>query len=205
MVIISLKGCGNALVVIEHNLDVVWLIMLSKLAEGAIGGFSFEGSPKELAKRALKQDLFFYIFLKWSKKYEKKLKIPKKTQILKGSLLSQRMHFSIYGKEGPLIVANIRSYSLLGTFEPLFDSFCFISLAALTYPVFYRPINRLMQNFSEISRNQLSVFRYFIYLNTRTVHVISILLLGGGYRSTQGFGNMVVSLALGEDEGRKFF
>ena len=39
-----------------------------------------------------------------------------------------------------------RSYTFIGTFEPLFEFILFaISLAALTYPVFYRPILRGMR------------------------------------------------------------
>ena len=122
--------------------------------------------------------------------------------------LKRNAFWHLWKRRALLIVALIFVLiPLLGTFEPLFEFILFaISLAALTYPVFYRPINRLMQRvFPKFPRNRLSEFSAILSTLTLVLFMLSpiLLLLVEATRSTQGFGNMVVSLALGEDEGRK--
>ena len=128
----------------------------------------------------------------------------------KGDLLSLKRSafWHLWKRRALLILALILVLiPLLGTFEPLFEFILFaISLAALTYPVFYRPINRLMKRFfPKFSRNRLSEFSAILSTLTLVLFMLSpiLLLLVEATRSTQGFGKMVVSLALGEEEGRK--
>ena len=94
---------------------------------------------------------------------------------------------------------------LWGTFKPLFEFILFaISLAALTYPVFYRPIYRLVQKVgSKLPSNRLSEFSAILSTLTLVLFMLSpiLLLLVEASKTPQSFGNMVVSLALGEDEG----
>lgn len=96
---------------------------------------------------------------------------------------------------------------LWGTFKPLFEFILFaISLAALTYPVFYRPIYRLVQKVgSKLPSNRLSEFSAILSTLTLVLFMLSpiLLLLVEASKTPQSFGNMVVSLALGEDEGRQ--
>lgn len=122
--------------------------------------------------------------------------------------LKRNAFWHLWKRRALLIVALIFVLiPLLGTFEPLFEFILFaISLAALTYPVFYRPINRLMQRvFPKFPRNRLSEFSAILSTLILVLFMLSpiLLLLVEATRSTQGFGNMVVSLALGEDEGKK--
>ena len=74
----------------------------------------------------------------------------------------KEMPFGIFGKRrGLLLVALIFVLiPLWGTFAPLFEFILFaISLAALTYPVFYRPIYRVVQKIgSNLPSNRLSSF-----------------------------------------------
>jgi len=127
-----------------------------------------------------------------------------------GDLLSIRRSafWHLWKRRGLLLVALIFVLiPLLGTFAPLFEFILFaISLAALTYPVFYLPIFRTMQRaFPKFPRNRLSEFCAILSTLTLVLLMLSpiLLLLMEATKSPQGFGNMVVSLALGEDEGRE--
>jgi predicted PurR-regulated permease PerM len=122
--------------------------------------------------------------------------------------LKRNAFWHLWKRRGLLLVALIFVLiPLWGTFEPLFEFILFaISLAALTYPVFYRPIYRLVQKVgSNIPSNRLSEFSAILSTLTLVLFMLSpiLLLLVEASKSPQSFGNMVVSLALGEDEGRQ--
>jgi predicted PurR-regulated permease PerM len=95
---------------------------------------------------------------------------------------------------------------LLGTFKPLFEFILFaVSLAALTYPIFFRPIYRLGKKLlPNFAGNRLSECSALISTLILLLFMLSpiLLLLVEVSKSPQGFGNMVISLALGENEGR---
>jgi predicted PurR-regulated permease PerM len=122
--------------------------------------------------------------------------------------LKRNAFWHLWKRRGLLLVALIFVLiPLWGTFEPLFEFILFaISLAALTYPVFYRPIYRLVQKVgSNLPSNRLSEFSAILSTLTLVLFMLSpiLLLLVEASKSPQSFGNMVVSLAIGEDEGRK--
>ena len=122
--------------------------------------------------------------------------------------LKRNAFWHLWKRRGLLLVALIFVLiPLWGTFEPLFEFILFaISLAALTYPVFYRPIYRLVQKVgSNLPINRLSEFSAILSTLTLVLFMLSpiLLLLVEASKSPQSFGNMVVSLALGEDEGRQ--
>ena len=127
-----------------------------------------------------------------------------------GDLLSMKRNafWHLWKRRGLLLVALIFVLiPLWGTFEPLFEFILFaISLAALTYPVFYRPISRVMRRFlPKFPPNRLSELSAVLSTLTLVLFMLSpiLLLLMEATNSPQGFGNMVVSLALGEEEGRE--
>ena len=122
--------------------------------------------------------------------------------------LKRNAFWHLWKRRGLLLVALIFVLiPLWGTFAPLFEFILFaISLAALTYPVFYRPIYRLVQKVgSNLPSNRLSEFSAILSTLTLVLLMLSpiLLLLVEASKSPQSFGNMVVSLALGEDEGRQ--
>jgi len=122
--------------------------------------------------------------------------------------LKRNAFWHLWKRRGLLLVALIFVLiPLWGTFEPLFEFILFaISLAALTYPIFYRPIYRLVQKVgSNLPSNRLSEFSAILSTLTLVLFMLSpiLLLLVEASKSPQSFGNMVVSLALGEDEGRQ--
>ena len=122
--------------------------------------------------------------------------------------LKRNAFWHLWKRRGLLLVALIFVLiPLWGTFAPLFEFILFaISLAALTYPVFYRPIYRLVQKVgSNLPSNRLSEFSAILSTLTLVLFMLSpiLLLLVEASKSPQSFGNMVVSLAIGEDEGRK--
>ncbi|MEC8243635.1 MAG: AI-2E family transporter [Verrucomicrobiota bacterium] len=122
--------------------------------------------------------------------------------------LKRNAFWHLWKRRGLLLVALIFVlFPLWGTFAPLFEFILFaISLAALTYPVFYRPIYRLVQKVgSNLPSHRLSEFSAILSTLTLVLFMLSpiLLLLVEASKSPQSFGNMVVSLALGEDEGRK--
>ena len=122
--------------------------------------------------------------------------------------LKRNAFWHLWKRRGLLLVALIFVLiPLWGTFVPLFEFILFaISLAALTYPIFYRPIYRLVQKVgSNLPSNRLSEFSAILSTLTLVLFMLSpiLLLLVEASKSPQSFGNMVVSLALGEDEGRQ--
>ena len=74
--------------------------------------------------------------------------------------LKRNAFWHLWKRRGLLLVAlTFVLIPLWGTFKPLFEFILFaISLAALTYPVFYRPIYRLIQ---KSDRN----FRVIVFQN----------------------------------------
>ena len=122
--------------------------------------------------------------------------------------LKRNAFWHLWKRRGLLLVALIFVLiPLWGTFKPLFEFILFaISLAALTYPVFYRPIYRLVQKVgSKLPSNRLSEFSAILSTLTLVLFMLSpiLLLLVEASKTPQSFGNMVVSLALGENEGRQ--
>ena len=122
--------------------------------------------------------------------------------------LKRNAFWHLWKRRGLLLVALIFVLiPLWGTFKPLFEFILFaISLAALTYPVFYRPIYRLIQKVGlKLPSNRLSEFSAILSTLTLVLFMLSpiLLLLVEASKTPQSFGNMVVSLALGEDEGRQ--
>lgn len=95
---------------------------------------------------------------------------------------------------------------LYGTFEPLFEFILFaVSLAALTYPVFFRPIERfsyfLLPLLKERRRSELcAVFSTLALLFFLFTPILALLWQASDARI--GMLDMILSLALGEEEGR---
>ena len=94
---------------------------------------------------------------------------------------------------------------LYGTFRPLFEFILFaVSLAALTYPVFYRPIERLgrryLPKFQERRRSELCAVLSTVLLLLVLLSPFVLLLLQGG--AGEGISETVWSLAMGEEKGR---
>ena len=95
---------------------------------------------------------------------------------------------------------------LYGTFKPLFEVILFaVSLAALTYPVFFRPIERWSSRFlsgikdrrrSEICAVLSTILLLFCLLSP------IFLLLWEASDAKRGMIDMIWSLALGEEQGR---
>ncbi len=122
--------------------------------------------------------------------------------------LKRNAFWHIWKRRALLLIALIfLLIPLWGTFQPLFEFILFaVSLAALTYPIFYRPIYRLGQKLMpHFLGNRISEFSAILSTLTLLLFMLSpiLLLLIEASKSPQGFGNMVVSLALGEDEGRE--
>jgi predicted PurR-regulated permease PerM len=95
---------------------------------------------------------------------------------------------------------------LYGTFEPLFEFILFaVSLAALTYPIFYRPIERfgrkLLPRMQGRRRSELCAVTATILLLVVLFSPFLLLLfqLSG---NIQDITQTIWSLALGEEEGR---
>ena len=96
---------------------------------------------------------------------------------------------------------------LYGTFKPLFEFILFaVSLAALTYPVFFRPIERWSSRFlsgikdrrrSEICAVLSTILLLFCLLSP------IFLLLWVASDAKRGMIDMIWSLALGEEQGRE--
>jgi predicted PurR-regulated permease PerM len=95
---------------------------------------------------------------------------------------------------------------LYGTFKPLFEFVLFaVSLAALTYPIFYQPIERfgrkLLPWLSEQRRSELCAVTATILLLVVLLSPFFLLLFQSS-GNIQGITKTIWSLALGEEEGR---
>ena len=97
---------------------------------------------------------------------------------------------------------------LYGTFRPLFEFILFaVSLAALTYPLFYRPIARigqkLLPQITERKRAEIcAVFSTLLLLFVLLSPML--LLLWEASDTRRGVMDLIWSLALGEEGGRAF-
>ena len=134
-----------------------------KLAQkgGEEGGqLIFEGSPNLLASENTYTGVFLSKHLEnltQKKKMSDESKKAEKSEF-SGDLLSIKRNafWHLWKRRGLLLVALIFVLiPLWGYLEPLFEFILFaISLAALTYPVFYRPISmamkRVLQDFHRI-------------------------------------------------------
>jgi len=95
---------------------------------------------------------------------------------------------------------------LYGTFKPLFEFILFaVSLAALTYPVFFRPIERwsiqLLSGIEDRRRSEICAVLSTILLLLCLLSPI-FLLLWEASDAKRGMADMIWSLALGEEQGR---
>ena len=95
---------------------------------------------------------------------------------------------------------------LYGTFKPLFEFILFaVSLAALTYPVFFRPIERwsiqLLSGIQDRRRSEICAVLSTILLLLCLLSPI-FLLLWEASDAKRGMADMIWSLALGEEQGR---
>ena len=104
-----------------------------------------------------------------------------KSQNFRGSSVNEKKCLLAFMEEKrSLLVALIFVLiPLWGTFEPLFEFILFaISLAALTYPVFYRPILRIMRRFlPKFPPNRLSELSAVLSTLTLVLFMLSPILL----------------------------
>ena len=97
---------------------------------------------------------------------------------------------------------------LYGTFRPLFEFILFaVSLAALTSPIFFRPLERLarviLPRLHVQRRSELcAVLSTLLLLMVLLSPFLLLLLQASGTGSTQGLTEIIWSLAQGEEEGR---
>ena len=125
-------------------------------------------------------------------------------------LLSVRREefWHLWRKRGLLLIALLLLVvPLYGTFSPLFEFILFaVSLAALTYPIFYRPIERLgkklLPNFEPRRRSELCAIMATISL---LIVLFSpfLLIIWEASSPRQGMVDTLVSIAIGEEEGRE--
>jgi predicted PurR-regulated permease PerM len=114
----------------------------------------------------------------------------------------------LWRKRGLLLIALLLLVvPLYGTFSPLFKFILFaVSLAALTYPIFYRPIEhlgkKLLPNFEPRRRSELCAIMATISL---LIVLFSpfLLIIWEASSPRQGMVDTLVSIALGEEEGRE--
>jgi len=125
-------------------------------------------------------------------------------------LSSKRRDFwNLWKRRGLLIIALlVLLVPLYGTFSPLFEFILFaVSLAALTYPVFFRPIDKLgkklLPQFSNQRRSELCAVLSTLLLLLVMASPIFLLLLEAS-NDRRGVLEMLWSIALGQGEGREF-
>jgi len=119
------------------------------------------------------------------------MKSENKTDRNSKDLLSVKREefWHLWRKRGLLLIALLLLVvPLYGTFSPLFKFILFaVSLAALTYPIFYRPVEhlgkKLLPNFEPRRRSELCAVE--------------------ASSPRQGMVDTMVSIALGEEEGRE--
>ena len=116
--------------------------------------------------------------------------------------------WQLWKKRGLLVFALLLLIiPLYGTFSPLFEFILFaVSLAALTYPVFFRPIEslgkKLLPALDVRRRSELCAVLATISL---LLVILSpfLLVIWEASNPSQGMLDTLVSLALGEEEGRE--
>tara|TARA_B100001027_G_scaffold43915_1_gene28369 strand:+ start:2884 stop:4050 length:1167 start_codon:yes stop_codon:yes gene_type:complete len=117
--------------------------------------------------------------------------------------------WNLWKRRGLLIIALlVLLIPLYGTFSPLFEFILFaVSLAALTHPIFFRPIDKLGQNlfprFPNQRRSEVCAVLSTLVLLMVIVSPI-FLLLWEASDARRGVLEMVWSIALGEGDGRAF-
>ena len=115
--------------------------------------------------------------------------------------------WQLWKKRGLLVFALLfLIIPLYGTFSPLFEFILFaVSLAALTYPVFFRPIEslgrKLLPSLDLRRRSELCAVLATISL---LLVILSpfLLVIWEASNPSQGMLDTITSLALGEEEGR---
>ena len=116
--------------------------------------------------------------------------------------------WQLWKKRGLLVLALLLLLiPLYGTFSPLFEFILFaVSLAALTYPVFFRPIEsigrKLLPSIDPRRRSELCAVLATISL---LLIILSpfLLIIWEASNPNQGMLDTILSLALGEEEGRE--
>ncbi len=122
--------------------------------------------------------------------------------------LKRAEFWQIWKKRGLLVLALLLLViPLYGTFLPLFEFILFaVSLAALTYPVFFRPIDRLAKkivpNIGDRRRSEISAVLATIFLLMILMSPF-LLIVWEASNPRQGMLDTMVSIALGEEEGRE--
>ncbi|MBT3667822.1 MAG: AI-2E family transporter [Opitutae bacterium] len=113
----------------------------------------------------------------------------------------------LWKKRGLLLIALLLLIiPLYGTFSPLFEFILFaVSLAALTYPVFFRPIEylgkKILPNLNVRRRSELCAVLATLSL---LLVILSpfLLIIWEASNPRQGMIDTIISIALGEEEGR---
>ena len=97
-------------------------------------------------------------------------------------------------------------FPLYGTFSPLFEFILFaVSLAALTYPVFFRPIEHLGKKFlPKMDYRRRSELCAVLATLSLLLIILSpfLLIIWEASNPRQGIVDTLISLALGEEQGR---
>ena len=113
----------------------------------------------------------------------------------------------LWKKRGLLVIALLLLIiPLYGTFLPLFEFILFaVSLAALTYPVFFRPIEylgkKILPNLNLRRRSEMCAVLATLSL---LLVILSpfLLIIWEASNPRQGMFDTIISIALGEEEGR---
>jgi len=116
--------------------------------------------------------------------------------------------WQLWKKRGLLVLALLLLIiPLYGTFSPLFEFILFaVSLAALTYPVFFRPIEslgkKILPSLDPSRRSELCAVLATVSL---LLVILSpfLLVIWEASNPRQGMVDTIISLALGEERGRE--
>ena len=116
--------------------------------------------------------------------------------------------WQLWKKRGLLVVALLLLIvPLYGTFSPLFEFILFaVSLAALTYPVFFRPIENVVKKFLPSLQGRRRSELCAVLATTFLLLVIIsplLLIIWEAASPRQGMVDTMVSIALGQEEGRE--
>ena len=123
--------------------------------------------------------------------------------------MKRKDFWNLWKRRGLLIMALLfLLIPLYGTFSPLFEFILFaVSLAALTYPVFFRPIDQLGKNlfpsFAEQRRSEVCAVLSTLLLLLVILSPIFLLLVEAS-DARRSVLDMVWSIALGDGDGRAF-
>jgi len=122
--------------------------------------------------------------------------------------IKREAFWQLWKKRGLLVVALLLLIiPLYGTFSPLFEFILFaVSLAALTYPVFFRPIESLgIKFFPALDTRRRSELCAVLATVSLLLVILSpfLLVIWESSGPRQGMSETIISLALGEEEGRE--